>query len=234
MAWTAPRTYVDGEIITAAIINADIRDNLLVLDTHGHDGTSGDGVATLPSLDEIQWDHAATLGAGETGHAAMWMDSSGVVHTHNAGGSELSLAVTTHTHTQAEGTGNDTVLASGAAVNLSSTSYTGTTTQAQTPSDSTGSAQYAVVHSGYGAVRNVTGNTGTYHIRLLKDAVQQVETSVAVSTTVSHQASVIDDTVYIALANSSTDFSIEHKKSGTASSHDVHGFGTIVREIQCL
>ena len=234
MAWTSPRTYVDGEILTAAILNADIRDNLLVLDTHGHDGTSGDGAATLPSLDEIQFDHQSGLGAGESGHAAMWMASDGTVRTHNNGGSELTLADTAHTHTQAEGTGNDSVLATGATVSLTSTSYTGTITQAQTPSDSTGSPQYAIFHAGYGAVRNVTGSSGTYHIRLLKDSVQQVETSVAVSSTVEHQGSVVDDTTYIALANSSTNFQIEHKKSGTASSHTVYGYGTIVREIQCL
>lgn len=28
MAWTAPRTYVSGETLTAAILNADLRDNL--------------------------------------------------------------------------------------------------------------------------------------------------------------------------------------------------------------
>ena len=29
MAWTAPRTYATGETITAAIFNADLRDNML-------------------------------------------------------------------------------------------------------------------------------------------------------------------------------------------------------------
>lgn len=34
MAWTAPRTYVSGEIVTAAILNTDVRDNLLALSQH--------------------------------------------------------------------------------------------------------------------------------------------------------------------------------------------------------
>ncbi len=31
MAWTSPRTWVAGELITAAIMNAHVRDNLLIL-----------------------------------------------------------------------------------------------------------------------------------------------------------------------------------------------------------
>jgi hypothetical protein len=31
MAWTTPRTYVTGEVVTAAILNADVRDNLNAL-----------------------------------------------------------------------------------------------------------------------------------------------------------------------------------------------------------
>tara|TARA_S200002703_G_scaffold159912_1_gene175434 strand:- start:5232 stop:5930 length:699 start_codon:yes stop_codon:yes gene_type:complete len=232
MAWTAPRTYVDGEILTAAILNADIRDNLLVLDTHGHDGTSGDGAATLPSLDEIQFDHQSGLGAGESGHAAMWMASDGTVRTHNNGGSELTLADTTHTHTQAEG--SEYIKDIGSNFNLTSTSYANTQTQAATPSDSTGSSQYLIVQSGHGAARNVTGTSSTYHIRLLKDSVQQVETSKAIGSTVETSVSLQLSTSYIALANSSTNFQIENKKSGTASNVQVYGLGTLVREMQCL
>ena len=32
MAWTSPRTYVTGEVITASILNTDHRDNLLAID----------------------------------------------------------------------------------------------------------------------------------------------------------------------------------------------------------
>ncbi len=34
MAWTAPRTWTDGELVTAAIMNPHIRDNLLVAGPH--------------------------------------------------------------------------------------------------------------------------------------------------------------------------------------------------------
>jgi len=44
MAWTAPRTWVDGEVTTAAIHNAHIRDNLNVLKV------TRDGLGRLPAL----------------------------------------------------------------------------------------------------------------------------------------------------------------------------------------
>ncbi len=31
MAWTAPRTWVAGEVVTAALLNTHVRDNLQVL-----------------------------------------------------------------------------------------------------------------------------------------------------------------------------------------------------------
>ena len=49
MGWTAPRTWVDDELVTTAYMNAQIRDNLLALSTHTHGGSAGDGSATLAS-----------------------------------------------------------------------------------------------------------------------------------------------------------------------------------------
>jgi hypothetical protein len=98
MAWTAPPKTETGDMIDAAWLNTYVRDNLLALDTHGHNGASGDGAGTLDSLDEIQWDHQSGLGAGAAGHAAMWMASDGTVKVHNAGGSELTISNTAHTH----------------------------------------------------------------------------------------------------------------------------------------
>lgn len=42
--WTAPRTWVVGEVPTAALMNLHVRDNLLFLGaTHDHSGDAGDG-----------------------------------------------------------------------------------------------------------------------------------------------------------------------------------------------
>lgn len=97
MAWSAPAKTTTGEMITHTWMNTNVRDNLLALDQNAHTGATGDGVATLPTIDEIQWDHQSGLGAGASGHCAMWMASDGSVRLHNAGGSELTISDTTHT-----------------------------------------------------------------------------------------------------------------------------------------
>ena len=53
MAWTSPRTWVAAEVITAALFNTHIRDNLLALSGHGHSGAAGDGAMALASLSTV-------------------------------------------------------------------------------------------------------------------------------------------------------------------------------------
>lgn len=50
MAWSAPRTWVADEIVTAALLNTELRDNLLVLSTHAHTGAAGMGASTLSAV----------------------------------------------------------------------------------------------------------------------------------------------------------------------------------------
>ena len=56
MAWTTPRDWTDDDvavpngIVTAAMLNTDIRDNLLVLSTHTHTGAAGMGAASMSGL----------------------------------------------------------------------------------------------------------------------------------------------------------------------------------------
>lgn len=42
MAWTAPRTWTTGELVTAAMMNSHVRDNLLFLSTFGVEGPDQD------------------------------------------------------------------------------------------------------------------------------------------------------------------------------------------------
>ena len=54
MAWTTPRTWVVGEVPTAAIMNTHVRDNLTHLgSTHAHNGAAGAGgsLAAFAALD---------------------------------------------------------------------------------------------------------------------------------------------------------------------------------------
>ena len=46
MAWKTPRDWTAYETPTAAIMNADLRDQLNALSTHTHSGAAGDGSAT--------------------------------------------------------------------------------------------------------------------------------------------------------------------------------------------
>ena len=56
MAWTAPRTWVANEVVTAALMNTHVRDNLLVLSVHAHDGSAGEGNDELTGIDSITFD----------------------------------------------------------------------------------------------------------------------------------------------------------------------------------
>jgi len=52
MAWTTPRdwTGISDDIVTAAQLNVDIRDNLGVLSTHSHTGAAGQGATSMTGL----------------------------------------------------------------------------------------------------------------------------------------------------------------------------------------
>lgn len=52
MAWTTPRdwTGISDDIVTAAMLNVDVRDNLTVLSSHTHTGAAGQGGASMSGL----------------------------------------------------------------------------------------------------------------------------------------------------------------------------------------
>jgi hypothetical protein len=52
MAWVTPRdwTGITDNIVTAAMLNVDVRDNLTVLSTHTHTGAAGMGSASMSGL----------------------------------------------------------------------------------------------------------------------------------------------------------------------------------------
>ena len=59
MAWTAPKTWVPGEMATAALLNTHVRDNLLALDQHTHTGAAGNGDDVITGMDSITMDDQA-------------------------------------------------------------------------------------------------------------------------------------------------------------------------------
>jgi len=56
MAWTTPRTWVTGEVVTAALMNTHIRDQQNELDLHVHGGSAGDGDDQLAGVDSVNMD----------------------------------------------------------------------------------------------------------------------------------------------------------------------------------
>ena len=71
MAWTAPRTWVSGETVTAALMNAQIRDNELVLSAVPDlqiFSTTGGGTWTKPT--DMKWAVAEGWAGGGSGSSA--------------------------------------------------------------------------------------------------------------------------------------------------------------------
>jgi len=110
MGWTAPRTYTAGEIITASILNAHVRDNLRY-------GKGLDGVPTIESgltIDNTDGDERLLLPLLSTAEIATVLNAEG----------EVAFDEQTHQMKAYDGTAVRTVTTS-ADIFVSSGSYTG-------------------------------------------------------------------------------------------------------------
>ena len=108
MVWTAPRTWVVGDIATAVLLNLHIRDNQLALDQHGHDGSAGDGGTSLGPLIKATLTDAAAPAAPGAGKTALYAVSGRPHYRAGAAGADTDLAATTDTHaTRHEPSGAD-------------------------------------------------------------------------------------------------------------------------------
>jgi len=102
MAWTAPRTYTNGEILTAAILNADLRDNMLALDQHTHSGAAGDGDDELTGVDHITHDDISDPAAPGASKTRIYTKSGEVYYRAGAAGAATKFSDVNHTHTFTE------------------------------------------------------------------------------------------------------------------------------------
>lgn len=75
MAWTSPRTWVSGEVITAALLNTHVRDNQLELN-----GTAGAWTAYTPTIQGFTGTlvHARYKQHGKTTHVQVRYTITGV------------------------------------------------------------------------------------------------------------------------------------------------------------
>ena len=50
MAFSTPRTWTSGELVTDTILNAHIKDQFDALSSHAHSGSAGDGSSALAEV----------------------------------------------------------------------------------------------------------------------------------------------------------------------------------------
>ena len=101
MSWTAPRTWVDDEVVTASLLNTHLRDNQLVIDQHAHTGSSGEGSQTLGNLVKATFTDAAAPAAPASGLTSLYAVS-GKPHYRPNGGADTELSEVGHGHTFTE------------------------------------------------------------------------------------------------------------------------------------
>ena len=109
MAYTTPRDWTQGELVTPAIMNTHIKDNFGAVSLHTHSGAAGDGASALANVDTITYDHQGSdPSAPASGHGTVYFKSDGL-YFRNTGGSATRLALSSDDLTigqVVEGTGS--------------------------------------------------------------------------------------------------------------------------------
>ena len=100
MAYSTPRTWTSGELVTDDILNAHIKDQFDALSTHTHSGSAGDGSSALSDVDTIIWDHQGSdPSAPSGGHGVVYLKSDGL-YVRQTGGSASRLALASELHAE--------------------------------------------------------------------------------------------------------------------------------------
>tara|TARA_Y100001951_G_scaffold78769_1_gene66394 strand:+ start:613 stop:1311 length:699 start_codon:yes stop_codon:yes gene_type:complete len=230
MAWTTPKTWSDGDIPDADDLNTHIRDQLNALSTHTHSGAAGDGNDEMTGVDTITFDDSgSTPAAPGSNKVKLFSESETFKIRAGASGAATAIALANHTHTQASGTGNtDTsVTVAGAPTSYGNNGRSIT----QTPSDSTGSAKYAMIIEGQVTFKNANGLGGTVYMNIEKGGTQLAEFSETMPASLNAEVIVKGTVVDIGAANSSTTYQTDFKESGdTNTNYSDQGMST--REIR--
>ena len=82
MAWTAPRTWVVGEMVTFTVLNVHVRDNLIFIGTSHNHASAGStaGSPALGTLDSITFRTQAPFqeGLNMFGTTPLWTSAVGI------------------------------------------------------------------------------------------------------------------------------------------------------------
>ena len=235
MAWTTPRdwTGISDDIVTAAQLNVDIRDNLTVLSTHSHTGAAGQGASsmsgvTLAALTTLTFaDQSANPdAAGElqrNGNYLLWYGSSvvnltaadasaGTASLRSLGTTSVKAAAGNHTHTpasEAVGQNEDVATITGSEVTVATVTATpGATLRSW------------VI---WGAIHPVS-TTNTYTLKLYFDATA-LETITGV--TGGGAANTIKDLVGFQAGVAVSAHTVKVTAQRTAGSGDVNAYGIV-------
>ena len=98
MAYTTPRTFETGDLINADMLNEQLRDNLNELSTHVHNGSAGEGSATLSGVDSITYDDVSGTPDAPSANDIIIYSEGGVLKYRVPGGTVFTLSTTAHTH----------------------------------------------------------------------------------------------------------------------------------------
>ena len=97
MAWTTPQSYETGDLIDAAILNAQLKGNLDVLAPHAHTGAAGNGAAALGALNTLTEASISEPSAPDSGSIILWVDGT-TLKVKNSAGAVTAISLEGHTH----------------------------------------------------------------------------------------------------------------------------------------
>lgn len=150
MGWTTPRNYVANEVLTAAILNVDHRDNLNVLSTHAHSNAAGNGSSTLGNLVKETFTDASAPSAPGSGLTTLYTVSGRPHYRAGSSGSDTTLAILADVHAQAHASAHQPGGADAMAVDAA-------TSTASLRTLGSGSTQGAAGNHTHTAVQDVAG-----------------------------------------------------------------------------
>ena len=98
MAWPTVKIWTTGEMVTAALLNVQVRDAQNCLNLHAHEGGSGSGTAALGPLVSVGGAVAATAAAPSVATLSRLFAVGTDWHFRATGGTDNLISTIGHTH----------------------------------------------------------------------------------------------------------------------------------------
>lgn len=175
MAWTTPRTWANGLVVTATILNAEIRDNFDELDDHNHDDSAGHGSNELTGMATVQFDDDTAPAAPGTDKTVIYSVDGRLHQRSGAAGSDQTFSLDNHEHTMEEDSQSTTVPPQMETTQSVGTSYGTTQSAPAHVVGGSGKRLLVVTATAVVGVNGSSGNSATASIRIRKDSVQVKE-----------------------------------------------------------